>query len=149
MESVLQAGSTSVSSGVAWAARSAVERELTLAGLERDYIFEVLRRAGGNKTRAAEMVGIPAIPSTTGWTSTPHDSPTHGGPQAAGHRSGPHVGREDGQRLERIEELPHITPANGNRPAGGGQRDQPRAHPTRPLILFWRYSTTDRPCGPS
>ncbi len=39
--------------------RSAGERELTLAELERDYIFEVLRRAGGNKTRAAEMLGIP------------------------------------------------------------------------------------------
>ena len=39
--------------------RSAAERGLTLAELERDYIFEVLRRAGGNKTRAAELLGIP------------------------------------------------------------------------------------------
>jgi DNA-binding NtrC family response regulator len=39
--------------------RSAVERGLGLAELERDYIFEVLRRAGGNKTRAAELLGIP------------------------------------------------------------------------------------------
>jgi DNA-binding NtrC family response regulator len=39
--------------------RSAAERGLGLAELERDYIFEVLRRAGGNKTRAAELLGIP------------------------------------------------------------------------------------------
>jgi DNA-binding NtrC family response regulator len=39
--------------------RSAAERELTLGELERDYIFEVLRRTGGNKTRAAEMLGLP------------------------------------------------------------------------------------------
>ncbi|HEX2204173.1 MAG TPA: sigma-54 dependent transcriptional regulator [Longimicrobium sp.] len=39
--------------------RSAAERGLTLAELERDYIFEVLGRAGGNKTRAAELLGIP------------------------------------------------------------------------------------------
>ncbi len=39
--------------------RSAAERGLTLAELERDFIFEVLRRAGGNKTRAAELLGIP------------------------------------------------------------------------------------------
>lgn len=39
--------------------RSAVERDLTLAELERDYVFEVLRRAGGNKSRAAELLGIP------------------------------------------------------------------------------------------
>ena len=39
--------------------RSAAERGLSLAELERDYIFEVLRRAGGNKTRAAELLGIP------------------------------------------------------------------------------------------
>jgi DNA-binding NtrC family response regulator len=37
----------------------AVERGLTLAELERDYVFEVLRRAGGDKTRAAEILGIP------------------------------------------------------------------------------------------
>ncbi|HEU4559105.1 MAG TPA: sigma-54 dependent transcriptional regulator [Longimicrobium sp.] len=39
--------------------RSAADRGLSLAELERDYIFEVLRRAGGNKTRAAELLGIP------------------------------------------------------------------------------------------
>jgi DNA-binding NtrC family response regulator len=39
--------------------RSAADRGLTLAELERDYVFEVLRRAGGNKTRAAELLGIP------------------------------------------------------------------------------------------
>jgi two-component system response regulator AtoC len=39
--------------------RSAAERGLTLADLERDYIFEILRRAGGNKTRAAELLGLP------------------------------------------------------------------------------------------
>ena len=39
--------------------RSAVERGLTLAELERDYVFEVLRRTGGNKSRAAEILGIP------------------------------------------------------------------------------------------
>ena len=39
--------------------RSAADRGLTLAELERDYVFEILRRAGGNKTRAAELLGIP------------------------------------------------------------------------------------------
>jgi DNA-binding NtrC family response regulator len=39
--------------------RSAADRGLSLAELERDYIFEVLRRANGNKTRAAEILGIP------------------------------------------------------------------------------------------
>lgn len=39
--------------------RSAAELGLTLAELERDYVFEVLRRAGGNKSRAAELLGIP------------------------------------------------------------------------------------------
>jgi DNA-binding NtrC family response regulator len=39
--------------------RSAAERGLSLAELERDYIFEVLQRAGGNKSRAAEILGIP------------------------------------------------------------------------------------------
>ena len=39
--------------------RSAADRDLTLAELERDYIFEVLRRAHGNKSRAAELLGIP------------------------------------------------------------------------------------------
>jgi DNA-binding NtrC family response regulator len=39
--------------------RRAADREATLAELERDYILEVLARAGGNKTRAAEILGIP------------------------------------------------------------------------------------------
>ncbi|HEX6913364.1 MAG TPA: sigma-54 dependent transcriptional regulator [Longimicrobium sp.] len=39
--------------------RSAAARGLTLAELERDYIFEMLRRTEGNKTRAAELLGIP------------------------------------------------------------------------------------------
>jgi DNA-binding NtrC family response regulator len=38
--------------------RSAAERELTLAELEREYILEVLRRTGGNKAQAAEWLGI-------------------------------------------------------------------------------------------
>lgn len=37
----------------------AAERDASLADLERDYIFEILRRTGGNKTRAAELLGIP------------------------------------------------------------------------------------------
>ncbi len=45
-------------SRVAWS-RSAAERELTLAELEREYILDVLQRADGNKTRAAEWLGIP------------------------------------------------------------------------------------------
>jgi DNA-binding NtrC family response regulator len=39
--------------------RSAAERGLSLSELERDYIFEVLRRTGGNKSRAADILGIP------------------------------------------------------------------------------------------
>ena len=39
--------------------RSAADRGLTLGELERDYIFEMLRRAGGNKSKAAEMLGMP------------------------------------------------------------------------------------------
>ena len=38
---------------------AAADRELTLAELEKDYIFEMLRRTGGNKSRAAELLGIP------------------------------------------------------------------------------------------
>ena len=38
---------------------SAAERKLTLAEVERDYILEVLRRSGGNKSRAAEWLDIP------------------------------------------------------------------------------------------
>jgi DNA-binding NtrC family response regulator len=37
----------------------AAERGLTLEQLEREYILEVLRRANGNRTRAAKMLGIP------------------------------------------------------------------------------------------
>jgi DNA-binding NtrC family response regulator len=40
-------------------ARDTLERELTLAEVEREVIFEALRRAGGNKTLAAERLGIP------------------------------------------------------------------------------------------
>jgi two-component system response regulator AtoC len=40
-------------------ARGAAERQLTLADVEREVIFEALRRAGGNKTLAAERLGIP------------------------------------------------------------------------------------------
>jgi DNA-binding NtrC family response regulator len=39
--------------------RAAAGRQLTLAEVERDYVFETLRRTGGNKTRAAELLGIP------------------------------------------------------------------------------------------
>jgi DNA-binding NtrC family response regulator len=43
--------------GAAFIARSS-ERDLTLREIERDYIFEVLRKTGGNKTRAAELLGL-------------------------------------------------------------------------------------------
>jgi two-component system, NtrC family, response regulator AtoC len=36
----------------------AAARRLTLAELERDYILETLRHTGGNKSRAAEMLGL-------------------------------------------------------------------------------------------
>ncbi len=36
----------------------AVERHLSLRELEREYIMEVLRQAGGNKTRAADILGM-------------------------------------------------------------------------------------------
>jgi DNA-binding NtrC family response regulator len=37
---------------------SAVERGLSLAEMERAYIAEILRRTGGNKMRAAQLLGI-------------------------------------------------------------------------------------------
>ncbi len=43
--------------GAAFIARSS-ERDLTLREVERDYIFETLRKTGGNKTRAAELLGL-------------------------------------------------------------------------------------------
>jgi DNA-binding NtrC family response regulator len=41
----------------AFIARSS-ERDLTLREVERDYIMEMLRKTGGNKTRAAELLGL-------------------------------------------------------------------------------------------
>ena len=35
-----------------------VEQNMTLRELEREYILEVLRRTGGNKSRAAELLGL-------------------------------------------------------------------------------------------
>jgi len=35
-----------------------VEQNMTLRELERKYILEVLRRTGGNKSRAAELLGL-------------------------------------------------------------------------------------------
>jgi DNA-binding NtrC family response regulator len=35
-----------------------VEQNMTLRDLEREYILEVLRRTGGNKFRAAELLGL-------------------------------------------------------------------------------------------
>jgi DNA-binding NtrC family response regulator len=43
---------------VAAAIARAQERGLTLRELEREYIIETLRRAGGNKSRAAEILGL-------------------------------------------------------------------------------------------
>jgi two-component system response regulator HydG len=37
---------------------SASRRQLTLRELERLYIIEVLRQAAGNKSRAAELLGL-------------------------------------------------------------------------------------------
>jgi DNA-binding NtrC family response regulator len=41
----------------AFIARSS-ERHLTLREVERGYILETLRKTGGNKTRAAELLGL-------------------------------------------------------------------------------------------
>jgi DNA-binding NtrC family response regulator len=35
-----------------------VEQNLTMREVEREYILEVLRRTGGNKSRAAELLGL-------------------------------------------------------------------------------------------
>jgi DNA-binding NtrC family response regulator len=56
--------------------RPAAEREVTLAEIERDYVLEILRRTGGNKTRAAEILGIPRRSlyrrlERYGWTPAP------------------------------------------------------------------------------
>ena len=63
-------------SGSAALVRSAAEREVTLAEIERDYVLEILRRTGGNKTRAAEVLGIPRRSlyrrlERYGWTPAP------------------------------------------------------------------------------
>jgi DNA-binding NtrC family response regulator len=39
--------------------RSASERRLSLQEMEREYTLEVLRREGGNKSRVAEVLGVP------------------------------------------------------------------------------------------
>jgi DNA-binding NtrC family response regulator len=39
--------------------QAAADREATLEEIQRDYIIEVLRRTGGNKTRAAELLDMP------------------------------------------------------------------------------------------
>jgi DNA-binding NtrC family response regulator len=39
--------------------RDAAERQLTLTDLEQEYILEVLRRTAGNKSKAAEWLGLP------------------------------------------------------------------------------------------
>ena len=38
--------------------KNAADRELSLRDLERSYLLEVLRRTGGNKSRAAEILGL-------------------------------------------------------------------------------------------
>jgi DNA-binding NtrC family response regulator len=38
--------------------RNAADRELSLRDLERSYLLEVLRRTGGNKSRAADILGL-------------------------------------------------------------------------------------------
>lgn len=35
-----------------------VEQNMTIREVEREYILEVLRRTGGNKSRAAELLGL-------------------------------------------------------------------------------------------
>lgn len=39
--------------------QAAAERERTLAEMEREYILAVLRRVGGNRSRAAQVLGVP------------------------------------------------------------------------------------------
>jgi DNA-binding NtrC family response regulator len=48
---------TNHGAAAAFIARSS-ERDLTLREVEREYILEILRKTGGNKTRAAELLGL-------------------------------------------------------------------------------------------